>query len=372
MSTTPNDGNTDTAGNGVAGTAGGRSASASGNGAIGPAGNGAVGAAGNGAAYPDVPSLAVDLAPRNMHGLRLANPVMVASGTFGYGTEYKGLVDIKRLRAICSKGITVRPREGNPTPRIAETPAGMLNAIGLQNVGLRALVREKAPIWARWDVPVIVNISGEAIDEFEELASTLDGVPGVAGLEVNISCPNIRAGGRLFADTPESAAAVTRAVRAVSSLPLMVKLSPNVNDVVAIARAVEAAGADALSVANTFVGMQIDVTTGPPYLANTTGGLSGPAIRPIVVRMVYQVASAVEVPIVGVGGVTCLEDALQYLLAGATAVQVGTANFVNPRTALEIADGLSEYLRRTGHSDVMELVGRAQPGRQASAPVAVG
>src|SRR3712207_3920868 len=257
-------------------------------------------------------------------------------------------------------------------PRIAETPAGMLNAIGLQNVGLRRLVSEKAPIWTRWDVPVIVNISGEAIDEFEELGATLDGVPGVAGLEVNISCPNIRAGGRLFADTPESAAAVTRAVRAASSLPLMVKLSPNVGDIVAVARAVEEAGADALSVANTFVGMEIDVTSGRPYLANTTGGLSGPAIRPIVVRMVYQIAAAVALPIVGVGGVTCLEDALQYLMAGATAVQVGTASFVNPRTALEIADGLAEYLRRTGRSDVSEIVGRAQPGRRDSAPVPVG
>ena len=318
------------------------------------------------------PSLSVDLAPRNMHGLRLANPVLVASGTFGYGTEYQGLVDIQRLGAICSKGITVRPRKGNPTPRIAETPAGMLNAIGLQNVGLRALVREKAPIWARWDVPVIVNISGESIDEFAHLSSTLDGVPGVAGLEVNISCPNIRAGGRLFADTAESAASVTAAVRESTSLPLLVKLSPNVSDVVAIARAVEEAGADALSVANTFVGMQIDITSGRPYLANTTGGLSGPAIRPIVVRMVYQIAAAVGIPVVGIGGVTSVEDALQYLFAGATAVQVGTANFVNPRTALEVASGLEAYLRRQGIRDVMEIVGRAQPARRESEPVAVG
>ncbi len=326
----------------------------------------------NGSASADAPSLTVELAPRNMHGLRLANPVLVASGTFGYGTEYQGLVDIQRLGAICSKGITVRPRNGNPMPRIAETPAGMLNAIGLQNVGLRGVVREKAPIWARWDVPVLVNISGESIDEFEELAGTLDGVDGVAGLEVNISCPNIRAGGRLFADTPEAAAGVTDAVRRATSLPVVVKLSPNVGDIVSIARAVEEAGADALSVANTFVGMQIDVATGRPYLANTTGGLSGPAIRPIVVRMVYQVAAAVSVPIVGVGGVTCTEDALQYLLAGAMAVQVGTANFVNPRAALEIVDGLADYLSREGVPDVQDIVGRAQPDRQAAAPVAVG
>jgi dihydroorotate dehydrogenase (NAD+) catalytic subunit len=307
------------------------------------------------------PRLGVNLAPNNMHGLELKNPVLVASGTFGYGTEYQPLVDIQRLGAICSKGITVRPRDGNPTPRIAETPAGMLNAIGLQNVGLRAVVQEKAPIWARWSVPVIANISGESIGEFEQLAGTLDGVPGIAGLEVNISCPNIRDGGRLFADDAASAAAVTRACRAASSLPLMVKLSPNVGNIVEIAVAVEEAGADSISVANTLLGMLIDVDRQRPYLANRTGGLSGPAVRPVIVRMVYQVAAAVSVPIVGVGGVTCTEDALQYLLAGATAVQVGTANFVNPRTALEIADGLASYLQAHGIADIAELVGAARP-----------
>ncbi|MCC6177801.1 MAG: dihydroorotate dehydrogenase [Chloroflexi bacterium] len=317
------------------------------------------------------PSLAVNLAPGNKEGLWLANPVLVASGTFGYGTEYQSLVDIQRIGAICSKGITVRPRDGNRMPRIAETPAGMLNAIGLQNVGLRALVEDKAPIWERWQVPVIVNISGESVAEFEELASTLDGVPGVAGLEVNISCPNIRAGGRLFADDAESAATVTRACRAATSLPMMVKLSPNVGNLVEIGKAVEAAGADCLSVANTFLGMVVDVSTRCPYLANTTGGLSGPAIRPIVVRMVYQLASAVSVPIVGVGGVTSVGDALQYLMAGATAVQVGTANFVNPRTALEIADGLATYLATHGLSDVREIVGVAQLTRHQTMPTTV-
>ena len=311
--------------------------------------------------------LAVDLAPRNKQGLRLANPVMVASGTFGYGVEYQPLVDIQRLGAICSKGITVRPRQGNPTPRIAETPSGMLNAIGLQNVGLRRVISEKAPIWARWRVPVIVNISGESIDEFEELAGSLDGVAGVAGLEVNISCPNIRAGGRLFADRADSAAAVTRAVRDVTSLPLMVKLSPNVGDVVGIARAVEEAGADAISLANTLLGMTVDVRARRRGIANVTAGLSGPAVRPVIVRMVYQVAAAVRVPIVGVGGVTCTEDALQYLMAGASAVQVGTANFVNPRAALEIIDGLAEYLAEHGHSDIAEVVGAAQPDRRHAA-----
>lgn len=310
------------------------------------------------------PNLEVDLAPCNKQGLRLANPVLVASGTFGYGTEYQSLVDIQRLGAICSKGITVRPREGNPTPRIAETPAGMLNAIGLQNVGLRRLISEKAPIWARWRVPVIVNISGESIEEFERLAETLDGVPGIAGLELNISCPNIRAGGRLFADDAHSAAAATRAVRTASSLPLMVKLSPNVNDIAEIARAVEDAGADTLAVANTLVGMAIDVHARRPYIANVTAGLSGPAVRPVIVRMVYQVAQAVRIPIVGVGGITCTEDALQYLLAGAHAIEVGTANFVDPRTALKIVDGLTSYLQEHGISDVAELVGVANPTRQ--------
>jgi dihydroorotate dehydrogenase (NAD+) catalytic subunit len=296
-----------------------------------------------------------------MHGLELANPVLVASGTFGYGTEYQQLVDIQRIGAICSKGITVRPRDGNPPPRIAETPAGMLNAIGLQNVGLRGIIREKAPIWAKWQVPVIANISGESIGEFEQLAESLDGLPGIAGLEVNISCPNIRDGGRLFADDAASAAAATRACRAVSTLPLMVKLSPNVGNIVEIAQAVEEAGADAISVANTLLGMLIDVDKRRPYLANRTGGLSGPAVRPVIVRMVYQITQAVSVPIVGVGGVTCTEDALQYILAGASAVQVGTANFVNPRTATEIVDGLTAYLKKHGIAEISELVGAARP-----------
>ena len=311
------------------------------------------------------PDLSVDLAPSNKQGLRLINPVLVASGTFGYGTEYQALVDIQRLGAICSKGITVYPRQGNPPPRIAETPSGMLNAIGLQNVGLRRLVSEKAPIWARWRVPVIVNISGESVDDFERLAGSLDGVPGVAGLEVNISCPNIRAGGRLFADDAESAAAVTRAVRAASSLPLMVKLSPNAGDVVPIALAVEAAGADSLSVANTLIGMSIDVAARRPYIANVTAGLSGPAVRPVILRLVYQVAAAVQIPIVGVGGVTCTADALEYLMAGAAAVQVGTANFVNPRTALEIVDGLTKYLADHGLARVADVVGAANLARHA-------
>lgn len=313
--------------------------------------------------------LSVDLAPGRKQGLRLRNPVLVASGTFGYGTEYQKLIDIQRLGAICSKGITLHPREGNPTPRIAETPAGMLNAIGLQNVGVERVVSELAPIWARWEVPVIVNIAGESIDDYARLAERLDGVPGVAGLELNISCPNVTADGRLFADDAELAAAATAAARASTELPLMVKLSPNVTDIVAIARAVEEAGADCISLINTLVGMTIDVKARRPFLANVTGGLSGPAIRPVAVRMVYAVARAVSVPVVGIGGITCTQDALEFLMAGATAIQVGTASFVNPNTALEIIDGLREFLEREGCGSVREIVGAAQVGR---APAASG
>jgi dihydroorotate dehydrogenase (NAD+) catalytic subunit len=306
-------------------------------------------------------SLAVDLAPGHKRGLRLRNPVLVASGTFGYGTEYQKLVDIQRLGAICSKGITLHPRAGNATPRIAETPAGMLNAIGLQNIGVERVVREMAPIWARWDVPVIVNVAGETVEDYASLAERLDGVPGVAGLELNISCPNVTADGRLFADDAHLAAAATAAARARTDLPLMVKLSPNVTDIAEIARAVEAAGADSISLINTLVGMTIDLKTHRPFLANVTGGLSGPAIRPVAVRLVYAVAQAVRVPIVGIGGIAGTDDALEFFLAGADAIQVGTANFVNPGTALEIVDGLAAYLESQRMSGLEALVGLANP-----------
>jgi dihydroorotate dehydrogenase (NAD+) catalytic subunit len=289
---------------------------------------------------------------------------MVASGTFGYGTEYRDLVEVDRLGAVISKGITVKPRAGNPTPRIAETPAGMLNAIGLQNIGVHRVVSEMAPLWATWPVPVIVNISGESLDEFEYLAGTLDGVPGVAGLELNISCPNITRGGRLFADDAESAAAATRVVRRNTSLPMMVKLSPNVNDVVTIARAVEAEGTDAISLINTLVAMQIDIEKRRPRIANITAGLSGPAVRPVAVRMVYQIAQAVSVPIVGIGGISETDDALEFLLAGATAIQVGTATFVNPRASIEIIDGLGGYVVRHQLTHICDIVGAALPSRE--------
>jgi len=310
--------------------------------------------------------LDVNLAPTNPRGLHLRNPVLVASGTFGYGTEYRDLVDVDRIGALCSKGITVKPRAGNPTPRIAETPAGMLNAIGLQNIGVDRVVSEMAPTWATWTVPVVVNISGESLDEFEHLAGTLDGVPGVAGLELNISCPNITRGGKLFADDPESAAAATRAVRRNTSLPMMVKLSPNVNDIVTIARAVEAEGTDAISLINTLVAMQIDLERKRPRIANITAGLSGPAVRPVAVRMVYQIAQAVSVPIVGIGGIAETDHALEFLMAGATAIQVGTANFVNPRASTEIIEGLDSYASSHGLEHICDVVGAGLPSRETA------
>lgn len=306
-------------------------------------------------------NLRVNLAPTHPHGLQLENPVLVASGTFGYGIEYRDLVDVDRIGAVISKGITVRPRDGNPTPRIAETPSGMLNAIGLQNIGVDRVVSEMAPVWATWPVPVIANISGESLDEFEHLARTLEGVPGIAGLELNISCPNITRGGRLFADDAESAGSVTAVVRRSTSLPFMVKLSPNVNDIVSIARAVEAEGAHAISLINTLLAMQIDVERRRPLIANITAGLSGPAVRPVAVRMVYQIAQAVSIPIVGVGGVCETHDALEFMMAGASAVQVGTANFVNPRASLEIVDGLAAYAAEHNIENIQEIVGAALP-----------
>jgi dihydroorotate dehydrogenase (NAD+) catalytic subunit len=314
--------------------------------------------------------LSVDLAPGHKHGLRLRNPVMVASGTFGYGTEYQKLIDIQRLGAICSKGITPRPRPGNPTPRIAETPAGMLNAIGLQNIGVKRVVAEMAPIWARWEVPVIANVAGETVEDYGYLAARLDGVDGIAGLELNISCPNVTANGRLFADSAELAAAATAAARAQTDLPIMVKLSPNVTDIAEIARAVEEAGADSISLINTLVGLQIDLKGRRPYLANVTGGLSGPAIRPVALRLVYLVAQSVRVPVVGIGGITSADDALAFLMAGASAVQVGTATFVNPTTALDVIDGLVQFTEREGLTRLDQIVGVANPGMLRQAEVA--
>ena len=304
--------------------------------------------------------LSVELAPRHKHGLRLANPVMAASGTFGYGTEYASVFDVQRLGAIVCKGTTLRPRRGNRQPRVAETPAGMLNSIGLQNIGVRALIRDKAPVWASGRVPVIVNIAGETIDEYRRVAAALEGVPGVSGLELNISCPNVAAGGMAFGASPDVAAAVTSAVRSATTLPLIVKLTPNVTDVVAIAKAAVAAGADALSLINTLLGMSIDVEARQPWLGNTCGGLSGPAVRPIAVRMVWEVAGAVDVPIVGVGGIASAEDALEFLMAGATAVQVGSATFARPRAPLEVLEGLEVWLSDHNVQDIRDVIGAAR------------
>jgi dihydroorotate dehydrogenase (NAD+) catalytic subunit len=293
---------------------------------------------------------------------------MTASGTFGYGTEYAKLIDVNRLGAIVSKAITLHPRDGNRQPRIAETPSGMLNAIGLQNVGLDACVREKAPIWATWDVPVIVNVAGFTVDEYVQVVETLSCTPGIAAIELNISCPNVESEGRMFGLTCDDAALVTRATRAVCELPLIVKLSPNVTDIVEIARAVVDAGADALTLINTIPGMIIDTRRRRPFLANVTGGLSGPAIRPIAVRMVWQVARTVDVPVIGVGGITCADDALQFIMAGATAVQIGTSTFVNPRTTLDVIEGIEAFLDQEGIEDVNELIGAAARAEAKAAP----
>ncbi len=305
-------------------------------------------------------NLSVQLAPNNPRGLLLKNPVMTASGTFGYGTEYSDFVDIQKLGAVVCKGTTLEPREGNPQPRLAETPAGLLNSIGLQNIGVEALIKEKAPMWATWQVPVIVNIAGESIDDYARLAARLDGVAGVSGLEVNIGCPNVKSGGMEFGTDPRAAASVTRAVKKAGSLPVIVKLTPNVTSIVEIAEAVADAGADALCLINTLRGMAIDVSARKPSLGNICGGLSGPAVKPVALHMVYQVAGRVKLPIVGCGGITSAQDALEFIMAGASAVEVGTAQFVNPRALLDVLEGIEDFMRREGVKDVSELIGAAR------------
>ncbi len=274
---------------------------------------------------------------------QLANPVMVASGTFGYGLEYTDLMDISRLGAISVKGISLNPRLGNPPPRVCETPCGMLNAIGLANVGYDVFVNEKLPELRERGAVVIVNTYGTSTEEFAELARRFDQADGVAALEVNISCPNVKSGGMHFGADPAAAAAVTAAVRQATSLPVIVKLSPEAPDLRAVAQAVQGAGADALSLINTIRGMSINVRTRTPRIGPVFGGLSGPAIRPIALRMVYEIYQVVDIPLIGIGGITCFRDALEFFLAGATAIQVGTANFKNPLTAIEIIDQLHEY-----------------------------
>lgn len=300
----------------------------------------------------DAPRMEVELA-----GLRLQNPIMPASGTFGFGEEYASYVDLNSLGALVTKSVTLQPTPGNPPPRIVETPAGMLNSIGLQNPGLEVFIREKMPFLRRFRPPVIVNIAGKTVEEYAELARRLTEVPGVAALEVNISCPNVKEGGLAFGLHPETAAKVITAVRQATSLPLIAKLTPNVTDVVSVAQRLEEAGADALSLINTLQGMAIDWKTRRPILANIVGGLSGPAIKPVALYAVWRVARAVKIPIIGMGGIMTATDALEFLLAGARAVAVGTANLVNPKAMEEIIAGLKEYLIQNKVDDINEIIG---------------
>ncbi len=298
------------------------------------------------------PDLSVDIG-----GLTLQNPVMTASGTFGYAREFKDLLDLERLGALIVKGLSLEPSKGNPPPRIVETPCGMLNAIGLENVGVEAFIRDKVPFLKQLNTPTLVNIYGTHTKAYAELAARLNDIETVAGVEVNISCPNVKAGGIAFGSDPLMAAQVVQAVRKQYQGFIMVKLSPNVTDIVQIAKSAADAGADALSLINTITGMAIDIHTRKPKIANITGGLSGPAIRPVAVRMVWQVAQAVPVPVVGVGGIMTAQDALEFIIAGASAVQVGTANFVNPQSSMEVIDGMGDFLIEKGIPSIRELIG---------------
>jgi dihydroorotate dehydrogenase (NAD+) catalytic subunit len=306
----------------------------------------------------------VDLSVDLGRGLVLRNPMLVASGTFGYGVEYGDVVDVDRLGAICSKGTTLRPRVGNPPPRVTETPAGMLNSIGLQNPGVDAVLEKYADRWSTWEVPVIVNVAGESVEDYVEVARRLDGRSGVSGIELNISCPNVGAGGLQFALDARAAAEVTAAVRKATDLPLMVKLSPAATDVRGIARAIADAGADSISAVNTLPGMAIDRHRRKPLLGNVYGGLSGPAIKPVALRVVYEVAQVVKIPIVAIGGVGSLDDVLDFLMAGASAVQVGTAVFADPVLPLRLVDELAAWCAEHGYGSHRELIGAALPDRK--------
>lgn len=298
-------------------------------------------------------NLSVDLG----RGLALKNPVMTASGTFGYGEEFADFVDFNRLGGYIVKGTTLNPREGNDYPRMAETPSGMLNAVGLQNKGVDYFVSEIYPRISGYRSAMVVNVSGASPDDYAEVCRRLAPLPGVAAVEVNISCPNVKQGGMAFGTTCEGAATITRAVREAFPRHVMVKLSPNVTSVADIALAVEAEGADSVSLINTLMGMAIDVERRRPCLSTVTGGLSGPAVRPVAVRMVWQVAKAVRIPVVGLGGITCGRDALEFIMAGATAVEVGTANFINPAATMAIVSEIEDYCRRHGIADIAELRG---------------
>ncbi len=297
-------------------------------------------------------NLAVDIG-----SLKIKNPVMTASGTFGYGEEYADYVDLNRLGAIVVKGLSLKPRLGNPPPRIMETASGMLNAVGLQNIGVDVFIEEKLPFLQKHDVAVIANIYGESYLEYQKVARKLSSVKGVHALEVNVSCPNVKKGGLSFGADPKAAAEVTRRVKGETNLPVIVKLTPNVTDIAAIAQAVEKAGADAVSLINTLAGMSVDLKTRMSHLKNITGGLSGPAIKPVALRMVWQVVQRVSIPVIGIGGIMNAEDALEFLILGAKAVQIGTANFINPRATLNIIDGIQNYLIDNKIEDINEIIG---------------
>ena len=290
-------------------------------------------------------------------GIELQNPVVTASGTFGYAREFEGLVDLNRLGAIIVKGLSLQPTKGNPPPRIVETPCGMLNAIGLENVGIESFARDKLPFLRTLSPPIFANIYGTTVEDYAELAARLDALEGIAGVEVNISCPNVKAGGLAFGADPDSAFRVVNAVRQKTTKHLIVKLSPNVTDITVIARSAEAAGADSLSLINTITGMAIDIETRRPKIANITGGLSGPAIKPVALRMVWQVANATRIPVIGIGGIMTADDALEFMIAGAAAVQIGTANFVNPHATIDIIDGIEMFLVRKKISSVADIIG---------------
>ncbi len=314
------------------------------------------------------PDLSVDIAPGAKRSLLLPNPVMVASGTFGYGVDFARVFDIQRLGGIVTKTTTLAPRRGNPQVRIAETPAGMLNSIGLQNVGVGALIRDLCPIYETWRVPVIASILGSTVDEYAECAARLEGAPGIAGLEINISSPNAQRGGMEFGQDPETAAAVTRGVVRATTLPVIVKLTPNVADPRVHARAIAEAGAHALCVGNTLQAMLVDTRQRRPLIGMTFAGLSGPALKPVNLRQVYQVAQAVDIPIIGCGGISTAEDALEYLMAGAAAVQVGTATFANPMAPIEVLEGIERYCEANAIATLSDLVGVAQKRAAAATP----
>jgi len=298
-------------------------------------------------------------------GLTIKNPVMTASGTFGYGLEYGDFIDLNRLGGVLVKGTTLHPRQGNPYPRMAETPSGMLNAVGLQNKGVDYFCEHIYPTIFGYDTVMIVNVSGSQVEDYIETAEKINALEGIPAIELNISCPNVKEGGMAFGVTCAGAASVVRAVRAVYDKTLIVKLSPNVTDITEIARAVEAEGADSISMINTLLGMAIDAEKRRPVLSTITGGLSGPAVKPIALRMVWQTAQAVKVPIIGMGGIASATDAIEFLLAGASAVEVGTYNFVDPSVTTQIVDGIEDYMHRHGFTDIQDLIGALQIPKKA-------